>query len=538
MKKRKQRKTDEISFWQPSSDMMTALILVLLLVILLLILYLMRIPNRDFIGYFDREAETETEYEPREEEERQSERQTERQTEKREEVDNGGNGNGDGDDDGDYPETEEGEYPYKEEGVKSAVYVMLVDGETDKTVKEEGVTFELRDSDKKLQVLNTYYPVRITYRDYETTEDGTFYLPEKIYQGRYFLRDLTEAQGYDLAEDTWFDLDDLYDWPAPFVVKVPVFPSRNTIKIRMTDEDTGEAVPGAVFEITASEDIVTADGTFRYGAGETVGTIVCDENGYGESEELYLGNYVLKETGIPQYYASAASPVKCEVEKKTGDEEEPETVENEKTKITFTLTDEQTREPVEGAVFSVSGGETSEEYTTDTDGKITIDALDKDTAYTFTQVSAPGDYIMTEEKPSAKVSARGRFGTKAETELEAVNRMIRVRINAVDAVLKKPLSDTALTLHSEDGDVLDTWTASGVAKSYTDLKPGDYYLTVGEDDEKHFPFTVEDTAQVQDRNMAVWTVRSYLVLAGLALAVTAVLFGLWKLIGKLLRKNR
>lgn len=30
-----------------------------------------------------------------------------------------------------------------------------------------------------LQILNTYYPEKISYREYETTEEGVFYLPEK-----------------------------------------------------------------------------------------------------------------------------------------------------------------------------------------------------------------------------------------------------------------------------------------------------------------------------------------------------------------------
>ena len=40
-----------------------------------------------------------------------------------------------------------------------------------------------------LQILNTYYPEKISYREYETTEEGVFYLPEKNYQGDYFFRE-------------------------------------------------------------------------------------------------------------------------------------------------------------------------------------------------------------------------------------------------------------------------------------------------------------------------------------------------------------
>ena len=43
--------------------------------------------------------------------------------------------------------------------------------------------------------------------------------------------------------------------------------------------------------VVAAEDIATLDGTVRYTAGQVVDTIECDEEGYGESQELYLGTY-------------------------------------------------------------------------------------------------------------------------------------------------------------------------------------------------------------------------------------------------------
>ncbi len=52
---------------------------------------------------------------------------------------------------------------------------------------------------------------------------------------------------------------------------------------------------GAVYEITAAEDIITPDGTLRYAKGTVVDTVTTDENGNAESGPLYLGKYTVRE---------------------------------------------------------------------------------------------------------------------------------------------------------------------------------------------------------------------------------------------------
>ena len=46
---------------------------------------------------------------------------------------------------------------------------------------------------------------------------------------------------------------------------------------------------GAVYEITAAEDIVTLDGTVRANKGEVVDTVTTGKDGTVKSKELYLG---------------------------------------------------------------------------------------------------------------------------------------------------------------------------------------------------------------------------------------------------------
>ncbi len=60
-----------------------------------------------------------------------------------------------------------------------------------------------------------------------------------------------------------------------------------------------QGLAGAVYEITAAEDIYTPDGTLRYAAGEVVDTVTTDETGLAESKPLYLGKYEIREITAP-----------------------------------------------------------------------------------------------------------------------------------------------------------------------------------------------------------------------------------------------
>ena len=234
MKKNRQP-ASKFNFWQPATDMMSGLVFVLILVIALLCLYILH----DYTGYEEYPASSyyEDDWDGWDDE-----------------WGGGwggwGGGGGDGDYDEEYIPTAGGGGMYPDEGVKSAVYVELVDDETDRPIPEAGIRFELYRTDNttlqegSLQQLNTYYPEKITYREYATREDGTFYLPEKVWHGNYYFHELNAPEGYDAAPDTYFDITQLYDWPDPYVVQIRLSPCKNIIRIQMSDADTALPVGG------------------------------------------------------------------------------------------------------------------------------------------------------------------------------------------------------------------------------------------------------------------------------------------------------
>ena len=459
-RKRRQDPDAEYNFWQPATDMMSALVYVLLLIIALLGLYLLS----DYTGLEEPSSSSEEAASSGWHDDDYDGWQ-----------DGGADddpGDGDGDGDGRYDQqiiqTGGGGGGYDEDGVKAAVFAELIDEETERRIQEAGVRFELYRTDTahlingSLQTLNTYYPEKISYREYETTGEGTFYLPEKIWQGSYYFRQLSEPEGYDAAADTYYDVDRMYDWPEPYIVQIRVAPCKNIIRLQMNDAETQQPVGGGTFRVIAAEDIITKDGTVRYTQGQQVDTITCDEAGYGESVELYLGKYTVQQQSSPNYYTTMQQDLDAEVEKKNGSDPELHKIDTEKTKILLNVTDELTSSALEGAVFTVANRRTGTTQTvaTDESGQIRLTDLDKSTTYLIREQQAPGNYRPDDTDRTVIVAADGRIDGAGSTTLDITNRLLRVSISAVDMVLRSNTEGEQLSLYDEQDQLIRSWTSS------------------------------------------------------------------------------
>lgn len=538
-RKRRQDPDAEYNFWQPATDMMSALVYVLLLIIALLGLYLLsdytglEEPSSsseeaassgwhddDYDGWHDGGAD-----------------------------DDPGDGDGDGRYDQQIIQTGGGGGGYDEDGVKAAVFAELIDEETERRIQEAGVRFELYRTDTahlingSLQTLNTYYPEKISYREYETTGEGTFYLPEKIWQGSYYFRQLSEPEGYDAAADTYYDVDRMYDWPEPYIVQIRVAPCKNIIRLQMNDAETQQPVGGGIFRVIAAEDIITKDGTVRYTQGQQVDTITCDEAGYGESVELYLGKYTVQQQSSPNYYTTMQQDLDAEVEKKNGSDPELHKIDTEKTKILLNVTDELTSSALEGAVFTVANRRTGTTQTVATDGagQIRLTDLDKSTTYLIREQQAPENYRPDDADHTVTVAADGRIDGAGGTTLDITNRLLRVSISAVDMVLRSNTEGEQLSLYNEQDQLIRSWTSSDSGQLFTDLTEGSYYVVRGKADPanaRKYPFTVQDTASTQNWTVPVFTLRSAVALAVLAVVAAGVVWLLVFLWGILARRRK
>lgn len=540
-RKRRNEPENEYNFWQPATDMMSGLVFVLILIIALLGLYLLS----DYTGYEEAPSSSEEAASSHVDDDDHG-------SWYHDDLHGTGDGNGDGSGDGKYDQQiiqSGGGGGYGEDGIKTAVFVELIDDETERRIQEQGVRFELYRTDTThlqngtLQTLNTYYPEKINYREYETTEEGVFYLPEKIWQGSYYFHELTEPEGYDAAADTYYDVDRMYDWPDPYVVQIRVAPCKNIIRIQMNDAETEEPVGGGTFRVLAAEDIITKDGTLRYSAGQQVDVITCGDTGYGESKELYLGNYTVQQLSAPNYYTTMQESLDVTVEKKNGELPELHEITAEKTKITLDLADELTGQKLEGAAFTVANERTGAVQTlrTDISGGILLTDLDKNTTYHIRQQQAPENYRADTADYALTVDANGLIDGQSSARLALTNRMLRVSVHAVDMVLRGDLDGEVLSLYNAQDQLVDSWTANGAGRMFTGLAEGGYYVVRGtgnDENAKRYSFTVQDTARQQDWNIPVFTLRSGIALAVGAALAAGVIWLLVFLFGLLARRRK
>lgn len=551
-KKRKQTdQNDELNFWQPATDMFSALMLILMLIILLLGLYLVHIPEyrmkdpdagNTFADNNNGENENKTTPEPT----------------IFIWIPGGGGGSGFASNAIDllYTPTVEisptptitptpdlpgggaagggggfgggegiGEGPGKDPdmGMKSAVYVMLVDGDTNRSIKEANVQFELYGDNNSLQVLSVYYPERVSFRTYETMESGSFYFPEKLQLGTYELHELTAPEGYGMSPDIEFELAETYDWSDPLVIRVPLYPAQNIIRLRMTDADTGIPLPGGEFDVIAASNIITNDGTLRYRTGQVVSTIVCDEHGEGQSEEIYLGPYIIRQRVVPEYYAALDSDLETETEQTTNGMPLQYAVTSTRTKIKVSLNDElYPARGIGGAVFSVSrigGTEPPEEVTTTGTGTILLDSLDKGATYQIRQVSSGENYRLDPNTYTVQVGMDGRIEGETEKNIELFNHIIRVSIGITDEFSDIQVADIKMTLYDASGTLVRSWTTTGAPMVFNDLEPGAYYIVKNGDASTRYDIQVSDIADLQTINLKTSYMIRYAIIGGIALFI-------------------
>ena len=203
---------------------------------------------------------------------------------------------------------------------ESYIKIVKVDAETGKIIPYAGAGFQLYRPDGSLITQSFTYPTPVTIDTFYTNDEGYLITPEKLeYGSGYSLVEVSAPYGYVLSsEPVYFDVvqDDSTDEGGIAVIEVVKenTAQKGVIKIGKSGEVFSsvtesegvyqpvysvQGLAGAVYEITAAEDIYTLDGTLRYAAGEVVDTVTTDETGLAESKPLYLGKYEIREITAP-----------------------------------------------------------------------------------------------------------------------------------------------------------------------------------------------------------------------------------------------
>ena len=196
---------------------------------------------------------------------------------------------------------------------EAPIEIVKKDIETGKIIPAAGTGFKVRNTDTgEYIVQHINYPTPVDIDIYYTDSTGKLMMPEALPYGNYEIIEQNACYGYVLDST-----------PVPFTVdgsqKIVTVEKHNIAqKGRITVTKTGEVfssvsesdgiyqpvfsaqgLSGAVYEVTAAEDIYTLDGTLRYAKGDIVADITTDRTGKATTEPLYLGKFEVRELKAP-----------------------------------------------------------------------------------------------------------------------------------------------------------------------------------------------------------------------------------------------
>lgn len=183
---------------------------------------------------------------------------------------------------------------------ESYIKIVKKDAETGNTIPYAGAGFQIYDPNGNLVTMTFTYPEVTTIDTFYTTADGDLITPQTLEYGKgYSLVEVQAPYGYVLnSEPVYFDVVQENSEEESGITVIEVVRSNMAQKGTITVEKSGEVfssvagdkglyqpifsvsgLEGAVYEITAAEDIVTLDGTVRANKGEVVDTVTTGKDG-------------------------------------------------------------------------------------------------------------------------------------------------------------------------------------------------------------------------------------------------------------------
>lgn len=273
-----------------------------------------------------------------------------------------------------------------------------------------------------------------TVRQWKTTEKPE--IIKCLKPGKYVLREKQAPKGYETASEIAFEVKETQE-----VQKVEMKDAylKGKIVIKKQDKETKEILgAGFQFEIRAAEDIRTPAKEKIWKKGDLIETIVTDENGIAQSQELFPGKYQIKEVMSGEYYAVDESIKEAEIRLSEKNEVRDRILEMDNSRTTFYLekTDAETKEPLEKVVFAVvekealKGEKATREniekygqiFSTDKQGKIQMQDMKHGTSWYLTEIKSREGYSLDTTVYEFQVDEKGQIHQKSEFVLAVSNK--------------------------------------------------------------------------------------------------------------------
>ena len=405
----------------------------------------------------------------------------------------------------------------------SQVKLVKVDDETGKTVTLNGASFKIKDSEgnyvvqkvagQKIDTFTTNSKNQITV---PFGKLGEVTLPLELDAGTYTIEELKTPDGFlALEEPISFTITNQYDYDvdddkAPILtVKIANAQPKGKIVINKTDKETGKAMTDIEYLLTAKNDIVSAiDGSILFKKGEVVAKGKTDVNGQIIIDDLFMGEYELRETLTNEGYVldETIHDIIFKAEDTTTKEYTHEiNVTNiaPHGQIDLLKTDKDTEEALGGITFELTAKEDiysldgrntllykagdkvsvdiSENglYVTNELGEIHIGNLPLG-KYELREIQTLDGYVPNNTVSDIDLSYDHSDKTIYTREINVINEKTTTEISKVDATDEKELEGAHLSLKDKDGNIVEEWVSGKESHIIRGLLVGEEY-TLHED---------------------------------------------------------
>ncbi|MBO3423117.1 Cys-Gln thioester bond-forming surface protein [Clostridium perfringens] len=282
----------------------------------------------------------------------------------------------------------------KNEPIRAKLRVVKTDSKDNTPI--EGVKFQIRNTDtNELVTFKNFVGILpVPTKILTTDKNGEILTPQNLEYGNYVLEEAEPKEGYVGIEPIPFKIDenapleDIKDLGTIYTIKVSNDRITGDVELLKVDSETKEPLADVNFKFTC------IDGFMK----DQTWDLTSNEDGKINLKGLEYGKYRVDEVSTLWNYVLNKEPIYFEI-KENGQVVKLE-MENKKIRANVELIkiDAYTKRPLEGGVFELWNGEKLVgEYTTNKDGKISLENLEAGNYY-WKEVKAPNNYILDEDK--------------------------------------------------------------------------------------------------------------------------------------------
>ena len=292
---------------------------------------------------------------------------------------------------------------------------------------------------------------------YYTDENGQFQLTG-LRDGWYKVTEQEPPMGYAIKEATQEVYIQSGTSKTLTFENIPL----SALVVWKYDSVTGEAVPGAVFQVKY------LGGTSGTG-GTVIGTYKTSANGSFTVTGLKAGTYIVEELASDSGHVIDTAPQTAYISGKTQDVVQLYFGNSPKGALLVKKIDSVTHEPLSDVEFLVTTsdgavvGDANGRFVTDSAGSFTVSGIAPGTTLVVKEARAKDGYVLDDAQQTATVKA-GQTVT-----LEFRNQpMGGLIINKLDSVTKKPLEGVQFKITYSDGSFVDNGVLSSKGIYRTD----------------------------------------------------------------------